>query len=156
MEIISARIEHLDQIQNLSSKLILDDYENYDKTVDINRSHSEDWENFFRNWIIDNNSCIYIAIDNNKVIWYVYGWIYSSVSWRIWTKHIAELYNFFVDEEYRSAGVGWKLYQSFLDWVKLQNVDRLKVVASAANQQAIKFYKKNSFEEYTITLETSL
>ena len=41
MKIIPADISHLDAIQNLSKELILDDYTRYDKSIKIDRSHSE-------------------------------------------------------------------------------------------------------------------
>ena len=48
MEIITAKIEHLDMILQLSKKLILDHYTNHDKSIDLDWSHSEKGTEFFK------------------------------------------------------------------------------------------------------------
>lgn len=156
MDIIAARIEHLDMVQKLSKELILDDYNNYDKSIDIDRSHSKKWTDFFKEWIEDDKNIIYIAMDNEKAVWYIYWGIHLSSSWRIWSEHIAELYNFFVHEDYRSHWLGSQLYTKFKKWCINQQLETISVAASATNEQAIKLYEKYWFEKYTITLECSI
>jgi ribosomal protein S18 acetylase RimI-like enzyme len=48
------------------------------------------------------------------------------------------------------------LYTTFVDWCKSKNVGKLRVEASAQNEWAIKFYRKNNFKDYTLVLETEL
>ncbi len=156
MKIITAKIEHLNMIQKLSKKLILDDYNNYDKSIDVDRSHSEKWTVFFKEWIEDHKNIIYLAMDGEKAVWYIYWGIHLSSSWRTWWTHIAKLYNFFVDEDYRSHWLGSQLYAKFKKWSTNQQVEAISVVASATNEQVIKLYKKYWFKEYTLTLEYPL
>lgn len=156
MEIIEAGIEHLWEIQDLSNELLLDDYNNYDKSILTNRSHSEKWEKFFRNWITDNENIIYLAMDQWTPIWYIYWWIYCNASWRTWPEYIAELFNFYIQEKYRWAWLGVKLYEKFEEWSKVKEVEKISVNASATNQKVIKLYKKIWFEEYITKLEKKI
>ncbi|QFR38851.1 GNAT family N-acetyltransferase [Candidatus Gracilibacteria bacterium 28_42_T64] len=156
MKIITAKIEHLNMIQKLSKKLILDDYNNYDKSIDVDRSHSEKGTVFFKEGIEDHKNIIYLAMDGEKAVGYIYGGIHLSSSWRTGGTHIAKLYNFFVDEDYRSHGLGSQLYAKFKKWSTNQQVEAISVVASATNEQVIKLYKKYGFKEYTLTLEYPL
>lgn len=156
MKIIPADIKHLDAIQNLSKELILDDYTRYDKSIKIDWSHSEKWEKFFKAWILEDKNIIYLAIDWDTVVGYIYWGIYCTASWRHGPEYIAELYNFFVQDTYRWKWLGYKLYDEFEKWCFKKEVDTISVVASAENEQVKKLYKKNWFEEYTTTLEKSL
>jgi len=69
---------------------------------------------------------------------------------------IAELENMYVQESMRGKGVGGKLISQFENWCKERKVQIIRVVASAANTNAIDFYKKHGSKEVTLTLEKDL
>ncbi len=48
------------------------------------------------------------------------------------------------------------LYDAFVEWCKNKNVKILSVSASAENKQAIGFYHKNGFEDYSLVLENKI
>lgn len=62
----------------------------------------------------------------------------------------------FILPDYRSQSIGSHLTQEFIKWRKTQNVQRIKVVATAGNESGIIFYKKNGFENYGQVLELDL
>jgi len=43
--------------------------------------------------------------------------------------------------------------ENFKHWTKEKDADRLIVEASAANEEAIRFYREKGVEDYIITLE---
>ena len=156
MEIIIADLQHLWDIQNLSKKLFLDDFNNYDTTLDIDRSHSKQATDFFTWLIKDPNSCIFLAIESNSVVWYICWWIYPLVSRRKGFENIGELYNIFVEEKYRNKNIGWELYTELTKWFQTKNINRVRVSASAWNISAINFYKKHWFNNYISILEQEI
>ena len=67
-----------------------------------------------------------------------------------------ELNNMFIEEEYRKYGIGKKLVNKFKDYCINNKIYNIKVEASYKNQNAIKFYHKNGFSEFNITLTSNL
>jgi len=61
-----------------------------------------------------------------------------------------------VKDECRGYGIGKKLINNFKDYCRENNIYNVKVEASAKNENAINFYKKNGFEEFNITLTMSI
>ena len=59
----------------------------------------------------------------------------------------------FVLDGSRGKNVGGKLVDEFIKWVKLKEVSKITVTASAKNVKVIGFYKKLGFEEYDLKLE---
>lgn len=62
----------------------------------------------------------------------------------------------FILEDYISRGIGKKLLQEFIKWSKWstsKKADRVKVVASAQNMKAIKFYQREGFTKTSFVLE---
>jgi GNAT superfamily N-acetyltransferase len=68
---------------------------------------------------------------------------------------IATLSSLYVRPAYRSAGVGADFVQAFRAWAAEQQADRIAVVAYAANDAAVRFYQRQGFAPYTLTLETT-
>jgi len=46
--------------------------------------------------------------------------------------------------------------ENFKEWAKEKDADRLRVEASADNEEAIRFYRENEFEDYTVILEEDI
>ncbi len=69
---------------------------------------------------------------------------------------MAELESLYVEEAYRSQGVGRQLAQRFLEWAREQGVERMKGTAYVANERAVVFYRKTGFVPKSLTLELGL
>lgn len=59
----------------------------------------------------------------------------------------------FVEEEYRSKGIGKSLREEFYNWAEDSGASIIRSRVSAKNQRKIDFDKKEGFEEYEIILE---
>jgi len=60
--------------------------------------------------------------------------------------------NLFVDEEYRNKGVGKKLLNASLKWLKDNKVKYISLEIHLENKTALKFYRKAGFKDYTLKL----
>ena len=154
-KIKSATIEDLKDIQRLNLMLFEKEYKEYDKTLNCEWTFAEDGENYFKKRILEDDGCALIAYVDNKVVGYLVGGLSEKGSYRI-LPIFAELENMFVLDSCRSKGIGVKLFRAFTDWCKSKNVERLRVVASAMNVRAIKFYKKNGLSELDLILESNI
>ena len=105
--------------------------------------------------IISKDKVTFIALLDNKIVGYLIASIQKGESYRT-LKRIAELENMLVIEKFRCLGAGGLLVNEFFKWAKSMKVSRAKVVASAENEKAISFYKKNHFVQHDITLEADI
>ncbi|MCK4745306.1 GNAT family N-acetyltransferase [Candidatus Parcubacteria bacterium] len=150
-----ATIENLKDIQKLNLMLFKKEYYEYDKTLNCEWTFKSDGENYFKKRIIKDDGCVLIAYADNKIVGYLIGGLKEIKPSRLLSA-FAELENMFVLENYRCKQIGSKLFKAFINWCKSKNVKRLRVVASAMNICAIKFYKKNGFIEYDLILESDI
>ena len=89
-----------------------------------------------------------------RILGYLTGSVRKTDSWRPVTR--TELENMFVEDKFRSQGVGAALVKEFIKWSREKGVRRALVVAYAANDRAIRFYQKMGFTPLALSLETNL
>ncbi len=142
-----ANINNISEIINLNRKLFENEYDNYDNTLNIEWPLSKEGKEYFEDSI--KNDIVLVAESNNKVIGYLIG-NYHERTYNLTNQ--AELSNMCILEEYRSLGVGSKLFTEFKNICKENNINEIVVIASYKNKKGIDFYKKNGFSEKDITL----
>lgn len=135
--------------------LFKNEYNNFDKTLDVEWPTGSEGESYFKSRITNNDGCAFVARVDDKIVGYLVGGISKQASHRIVPK-FADMENMYVLEEYRSKGVGQMLYGSFLKWCKENGVGRIKAVASFTNTRAIEFYRKNGFQDFELILEQDI
>lgn len=155
IKIQKATIENLRDIQNLNLKLFEKEYKEYDKLLNCNWTFSEEGTQYFKDKILQKNNCSLVAVEKDKVVGYLVGGVTKGETYRNLPK-MAELEDTFVLEEYRNLGIGTKLYEEFVKWCKSNGVKIITVQATAENNKAINFYRKNGFKDYTLVLEHKL
>jgi len=129
----------------------------FDPTVKPDWFLSDDAKEFYLEFLTNPTKCIYVAEEENKIIGFIVGELFDKTEY--WYRKIncfAELDELYVDEEYRSKGVGAKLMTQFKNWCKEQGVDRISLEVSAANVPSILFYQKHLFKEQYLVMETAL
>lgn len=150
-----ATLDDLNDVQTLSLALFKKEYADFDKTLNLEWTFSEEGEKYFKEHIIEDKNCVFVAYADDKIVGYLAGGLSETSPYRV-LPGFAELKNMFVQDTYRSAGIGTRLYQAFTQWCKSKGVGRLRVVASAQNVDGIKFYRKNGFVDYDLALETNI
>ena len=147
-----AQLEDLNIIQNLNNELFKLEKENYDSTLVRDWSLSEDGKQYFEDLII--NNYVIVAIKDDKIVGYLAGSINEKGSYE--EIQYGEINNMLVDNNFRGLGIGKLLIDKFKQYCKDNNINNLKVVASAKNIKAIEFYKNNGFNDFDITLTTEI
>ena len=143
-----ATLNDLKSIQELNYALFQFEKENFDPTLIVDWPSSEEGKNYFKELI--NNEYVIVAIENEKIVGYLAGTIPEKGSYEL--VQYGEINNMIVAEKARGFGIGKQLIDCFKEYCKEKNIHHLKVVASAKNQVAIDFYKKQGFEDFNITL----
>ena len=147
-----AQLEDLNIIQNLNNELFKLEKENYDSTLVQDWPLSEDGKQYFEDLII--NHYVIVAIKDDNIVGYLAGSINEKGSYE--EIQYGEINNMLVDNNFRVLGIGKLLVDKFKQYCKDNNINNLKVVASAKNIKAIEFYKKNGFNDFDITLTTEI
>lgn len=147
-----ANITDINAIQELNHKLFELEYKNFDDTLKVGWSLGKDGEEYFTSMI--NNDIVFVAEYEDKIVGYLAGNICEQISYI--TESFAELDNICINEIYRNMGVGTLLIDEFKKYCKNQNIENIKVTASAKNSKAIQFYLKNGFEDYNVTLKCKI
>ena len=154
-EIREAKVEDLEAIQELSIKLSDKEAEEFDPTIDPEWNSTEEAVDYYRKRINEENGFAMVAEDDGQITGYVLGSITDTEAYRE-DLNIAELGSMYILPEYRSQGIGTELMEQFNSWSKEKDADRLRVEATAQNEDAIRFYRDNGFEDYALTLEREL
>ena len=142
VKIRKANIDDIENIKELNNKLFIYEYENFDSSLNVGWPFTEEGDKYFRDIIL--NEIVFVAIDDEKIVGYLAGTVDTKISYIL--KPISELDNFYIGESYRRC----KRY------CKSNGIDEMKVTASASNFYAIEFYKKNGFNDFEITLKTTI
>lgn len=150
-----ATLDDLQKVQELNLKLFEKEYKEYDSLLNMDWTFGEAGTKYYQDRISQDNGCVLVAIIANKTVGYLCGGLTEAEEYRR-LPIVAELENTFVLDEFRSKWIGKQLYTTFVDWCKSKNVGKLRVEASAQNEWAIKFYRKNNFKDYTLVLEAEL
>jgi GNAT superfamily N-acetyltransferase len=150
-----ASIADLEAIQKLNQELCAKENREFDETIDPNYPFSEKGEEYFKSRIESADGLALLAKEGTVVVGYLVGGMAEPEDYRT-VGSIAELENMYVQESMRGKGVGSKLIFQFEDWCRERKVQIVRIVASAANNDAIKFYKTHGSKEVSVTLEKNL
>jgi GNAT superfamily N-acetyltransferase len=151
IKIREAVFEDLEDILRLNLDLFKKEYEEYDKSLDLEWTRSKQGEEYFAERIVGDDGFACVADDHGKVVGYICGGLCDR-GYRVEGVY-AELENMFVDEKYRGIGIGKKLGEAFLQWCDNENVKYINVSASANNAGGIGLYKSLGFHDYDVKLQ---
>jgi diamine N-acetyltransferase len=152
MEVRRAVIRDLKRIQELNLMLFKKEKKEYDELLNLDWTFGKVGTRCFRKHLTKKDSCAFVVEEDGTIIGYLAGGIGEIENYRNALKS-AELDSMFVLEEYRERGVGKMLYESFVKWCKREDVKLLRVEASAGNKEAIGFYRRMGFKDYSLILE---
>ncbi|KKP89951.1 MAG: hypothetical protein UR95_C0005G0083 [Parcubacteria group bacterium GW2011_GWC1_36_108] len=151
IKIRKAVFDDLEDVLRLNLDLFKKEYSEYDKSLDMEWTHSEPGEEYFAERIVGNDGFVCVAEDNGKIIGYICGGLCDR-GYRVEGVY-AELENMLVDEKYRGLGIGKKLGEAFLQWCGVEKVRYINVSASASNTAGIGFYRSLGFCDYDVKLQ---
>lgn len=151
----NSEIDDLQRVQELNLKLFEKEHEEYDSLLNLDWTFGKIGTKYYQDRISEEDGCVLVAIVDNKIVGYLCGRLTKAEDYRN-LPLVAELENTFVLEEFRSNGIGKRLYDEFINWCKTKNVGKIRIEASIQNELVIKFYRNNNFKDYSLILERDL
>jgi ribosomal protein S18 acetylase RimI-like enzyme len=148
----SARPNEVKKLQNLNDEVFLDNPK-YDPDVKVEWAQSEVGEEYFITAINSSEGCFFVAEDNGRLIGYIAA---SSKTFDDRNSSYVEIDNLGVIGSYRKQGAGKKLMNRCLKWAKDKGFKKAHLRCYSANVGALEFYKRNGFQDISVSLERSL
>ncbi|TYA84426.1 GNAT family N-acetyltransferase [Seonamhaeicola marinus] len=106
------------------------------------KAENTDIQNRLKEILGHSDNCIYVAIENEKVV----GWIHGFYSIRVESDSFVEIGGLVVGEDYRKNGIGKKLVNRVIEWTKLKNYEKVRVRCNVIRKESHRFYEKIGFE----------
>lgn len=69
------------------------------------------------------------------------------------SENIGEIESLFLEKNYRGIGIGDKLMEKALSWLRKNNINKKIIGVIAGNEGALKFYEKHGFYKKVMLLE---
>ena len=132
------------------NKLIKDE-KKYDDNINDNISIN----NFYDNLYLNDNNKLFIAVDNDKSIGYIYLKITEP-------EKEAQLYKevfidaVYVEEEYRNKGIATSLINKAKEYSKEISAKNISINVLINNEKAYNLYKKLEFNDFSVRLKQDL
>ncbi len=103
------------------------------------------FEKYIKNAIINDSPNILVARDNDKIIGFITFGTEENNYIDTNIKKFGEIIEVFIKKEYCKKGVGTKLIQEAEKFFINQGIKDIKISSSSFNDNASKFYDKNSY-----------
>lgn len=139
MKIQKLKIEDKQFVQQCD-KLFLDFLDSEGK-YDENYKKRENIKSFL-NDLTDENNILLVAVEESKVLGFVYGYIENRKDGKLPVAHIAFVY---VDLESRNRKIASNLIDKFLEELKCRQIQIVEVKSFESNEIAKKLYQKYGF-----------
>ncbi|HYK72166.1 MAG TPA: GNAT family N-acetyltransferase [Pseudoneobacillus sp.] len=145
-------IEFAIKLSNFNRKNHSDEckYDHYELVMNSITKHAEETFNS-RN----DDTSILIAELEGKPVGYALGRIFvEDVKSDNGTGRMGLFDELFLDETARGLGLGQKLLDETIKWMKEKGINRIKLHAYSWNHHAKRLYERNGFKEYAVSYET--
>jgi GNAT superfamily N-acetyltransferase len=134
-----------------SAGLFAEDAGRYDDAIDIEWPRKHGAQRFL-DGLGDPNRLVLVAVEPAEgVVGHLTGVLSDPTAMR--TVRVAALLSLYVFAQHRRAGVGSRLVREFRSWARQRGSDRLEVTAYAANEDALRFYRREGFVDQSVVLE---
>ncbi|MCW2758902.1 MAG: GCN5-related N-acetyltransferase, partial [Nocardioidaceae bacterium] len=144
-----AELDDLDGLVASHARLFAEDAAARDplRDADWPRAHGAQW---CADLIDDPDALVLVAVAGNAVVGHLVGTL--SPPSPMWLASRAELVSTHVDSTQRGLGIGGRLVAEFRSWAASRGAARVEVSAYAANDGALRFYRRHGFVPHTVDL----
>ena len=147
MQVRKANIEDIKR----NKKYIIESFFNLlseDTDVENVSYKAEENYNKMEKFILDGSANIFCAFEKDKIVGFI--WAYEI------RKEVFHINYFYVDEKFRSMGVGQRLLENLYEEAKMKRIRNMELLVNTDNEKAIKKYLKNGFKEEQIKMKKRL
>ena len=123
-----AKKEDCKILDDMLTKLIKDEHDNYDPSCELITV-----KDYYINYVDDNTKYLYLAEDNNIIIGYIYIIIDNNK---------AKIDALYVNEDYRNQGIATKLINDSISYLKEKNIKQISINVLSNNIKAKSIYLK--------------
>ena len=143
-------IEEIKVCNKFLDKLIKDEKKYNDNINDQNTIG-----NFYEKFQNNENNKLFIAVENNNVLGYIFVKITDpNKNAEIYKEAIIDA--LYVDEEYRNKGVATSLIEKVKEYSKYMGARKISINVISSNETAKKLYYKLGFNDFSIRLKQEL
>lgn len=148
MKIRKAKVKDIDQIASLEIEL-LKYHQDVDKYFAISKKAKFYFKKNLKKNIYSKNHYLLVTEENNKIIGFALGGIYTkNPVYKI--NKISSIDYMFVDEKFRNTGISKKFMLELKNWFKEKKIKHIELVVHLENELGIKTWKKYGFKEYMV------
>lgn len=153
-ELIIKRAESEDWnvIQQLNNEVYLSDSK-FDDDLDLGRPFSDGGIGYLKKLASGEYGKCMIAYLDKEPVGYI---AMSELKFDHRKSKYIEIENMGVSSEHRSQGIGKMLIKEAKKWARELGTDKIFVVAYYKNDKAVKFYKREGFEEIGLEMEMNI
>jgi ribosomal protein S18 acetylase RimI-like enzyme len=127
----------------------------FDATLDAGWTGAAAGRTFFEQRCSRAEGAAWVAEGEGGLRGYLCGALVEAEDYRT-VRTLAELECMYVHPDDRGAGVGRALADAFITWARASGAERLRVVASAGNTTAVRFYEALGFRPHDLVMERCL
>ncbi|GAA3129390.1 GNAT family N-acetyltransferase [Planomonospora alba] len=148
-----ARAEDLDGVVACSAALFAEDAGARDPSLNLAwpREHGQAR---FAAALDDPDRLVLVADDGGRIVGHLTGSLTGPTAMR--PVPVATLGSMYVQPGHRGQGVGARLVAEFRSWARGRGARYAGVTAYAANEAAVRFYRRHGFADRSTVLETVL
>jgi GNAT superfamily N-acetyltransferase len=150
IEIRVAMEDDIPALVALADSLVREDAGQRDPFANLDWVRDEGADRY-RRQVSDEDAACFVAVAEDEPIGYVSGRLEPPNLYRL--ANGAVLGSLYVRPGYRNRGVGERLVDAFLAWVRTKGVDRVMVTAFASNHGALRFYERVGFAPHDVILQ---
>jgi GNAT superfamily N-acetyltransferase len=157
IKIRKAELKDIGDILRLNMELDKDEMEKYGLDWDLGWIYGKG-KNVISEIIIDDDNFIMVAESGGGVVAFFRASLYNDdFDWMSRRKgRGAEIWDIFVEKNFRRKKIGKMFMESFLTWAKNKKINYILVGAADKNYKAIEYYKKFGFANDLLFLEKKI
>lgn len=152
MKIRLVKKDEWQALQKLNNEVFVDNAQ-YDPDIIPDWAYSPAGEAYYKELAASDKSVCYVVEENEVLVGYIAA---SPKEFDYRKSTYLEIDNMGVLPSHRSQGIGAALINQIKAWAQENGFQKLFVVSYAANNHAIRFYKRAGFSEIDLSLEMVL